>query len=856
MEAPIQPAPNPRTKNPASAATALALIGFSAVIGQIVLMRELIVVFNGNEMSLGIMLATWLFWTAAGSSLCSLFKLDGTKARRSCAALECLLAVSLPLTIWALRASKSIFQTVPGELVGPAPMLIASLVCLSLFCLLSGALFVAAARMVETECSVSARIAAGSAYLLEAAGSGLGGILASIVLLRFLDSFQIATIVSLLNLFMAALLIAPCPILFVILSGGRRGDRSRRTCVSSLCRMGGKPRLSTVRAFLPLAVLAASTALLTIFLLIYVAPPLDRQSQQRLWQGFHLVATRDSIYGNLAVTQTGSIRSIYSNGVLLANAPDEAAAEEAVHYALLEHPAPKNVLLIGGGVNGSVAQALRHPTVERVDYVELDPALIGMARQFFPAQSAALDSDPRVHIHFSDGRHYLKTTAAAFDAIILNVPDPQTAQLNRFYTVEFFRSARAHLAPGGVLALELRSSEETIDPGLADFLRCIRRTLSEVFPYVVAIPGDTIHFFAATQPNVLTDDPKILMARLRERNLRTQYVREYFIPFRMMPDRMAQVQQQLQPLPSTPVNRDFAPIAYYFDVVLWSSQFKSSYSGWFRAAAQIPFTRVLSALLILLTLTAALLAFVPSRDQRARSAAASCAAATGFTLIALEIFLLLAFQSIYGYVYHQLAILIGLSMAGIALGSWLALRRIRSLPGPPHSTMAITQLLLALSCPALLLAVSSLEKFTGSATTWLAAQLVLPALAAISGMLGGYQFPIAAEIYLHDRTGRSGLLLRPEAIAPPQAVILSGAQRSRRTCGCSCHSPLQRYSAGSIGALYALDLLGGCAGALLLSTYLIPVFGFWKTAWLCAAINLAPALLAARVRIVEKSLER
>ena len=143
--------------------------------------------------------------------------------------------------------------------------------------------------------------------------------------------------------------------------------------------------------------------------------------------------------------------------------------------------------------------------------------------------------------------------------------------------------------------------------------------------------------------------------------------------------------------------------------------------------------------------------------HRPRSAAASCAAATGFTLIALEIFLLLAFQSIYGYVYHQLAILIGLSMAGIALGSWLALRRIRLHPGPPHLTMAITQLLLALACPALLLAVSLLQNFTGSATTWLAAQLVLPSLAALSGILGGYQFPIAAEIYLHDRAVRSGL---------------------------------------------------------------------------------------------------
>jgi predicted membrane-bound spermidine synthase len=66
---------------------------------------------------------------------------------------------------------------------------------------------------------------------------------------------------------------------------------------------------------------------------------------------------------------------------------------------------------------------------------------------------------------------------------------------------------------------------------------------------------------------------------------------------------------------------------------------------------------------------------------------------------------------------------------------------------------------------------------------------------------------------------------------------------------------LQRYRAESTGTLYALDLLGGCAGALLLSTYLIPVFGFWKTDWLCAAINLMPALLATRAGLEEKRME-
>jgi predicted membrane-bound spermidine synthase len=101
--------------------------------------------------------------------------------------------------------------------------------------------------------------------------------------------------------------------------------------------------------------------------------------------------------------------------------------------------------------------------------------------------------------------------------------------------------------------------------------------------------------------------------------------------------------------------------------------------------------------------------------------------------------------------------------------------------------------------------VSLLAEAQGGATNWIAAQLVFPALAALAGILGGYQFVIAAQIFI------------PDGDRPP-----------------------------GLGALYAIDLLGGCAGALVLSSYLIPVFGFWKTAWLCAAINVAAALPAAR----------
>ncbi len=759
------------SRRPALAVTAapIVLVGLTAIIGQIVLLRELIVVFNGNEISLGIILATWLLWTAAGSGLASRFALAQSNAVKRAAVFECALGVSLPMTVWAVPASKAFFQTVPGELVGPWPMLLTCLVCLSVFCVLSGCLFAVVARMYQQQRRVNASRASSSAYLLEGAGSALGGIVASFILLPFLDHFQIAALVALLNLGMAAMLL-----------------------------WGSEPkRIGAI--FLVTAALAWGVSM-------YVAPYVRESSLARSWHGFKLLESRDSIYGNLAVTKTGDIRTIYDNGVIVASAPDEAAAEESVHYALLEHPAPKAVLLIGGGANGSITQVLKHPTVERLDYVELDPALVSMATTFFPAQWASVATDGRVRIHYADGRLYLRTTHDRFDVIVLALPEPQTAQLNRFYTVEFFRSAREHLNPGGLLALQLRASEDYISPVLADFLRCIHRSLQEVFSYISVIPGESMHFFAARQPGVLTEDPQELIARGLARKLETRYVREYFIPFRMMPDRMQQIRQLLQPTAATPANRDFAPIAYYFDVILWSSQFRGSSYAWFREAARFPFWRVLGGILIALLALSLPFAHGLTREKRLSVASACCVAATGFTLMALQLFLLLAFQSIYGYVYHQLAILLGMFMAGIAVGSWIGLHHLRRRDQTlPLAAMAVTQLLLALAGPLLLLFVALLSRVPGAQGTWLLAHIVFPALALLCGMLGGLQFPIATEIYLGQRHKRTGL-----------------------------------------GMLYAVDLLGGCVGALWLSSYLIPVFGFWRTAWLSVAVNLAAAFLAAR----------
>ncbi len=766
-------------------------------------MRELLVVFYGNELALGVVLANWLLWTALGASVVGRWAARTRHPRQLMACLQTLLALALPLTLLAVRVSKSFCQAIPGEILGPVPMFLTAGATLSVLCVVSGGLFAAGSRVYAEATGDSAARSTGAVYLLEAAGSGLGGVLAGLALIRLTNPFAIAALLGVLNLLAAW---------FLLTSVTAR----RRAWTWSF---------------------AVSVALIVVG--SYELQPL---SLRCLWSGFNLVATQNSLYGNLAVVETGTSRSLFENGLIVMTVPDAAAAEEAVHYALLEHPTPRRLLLIGGGVNGSITEALAHPSLDRVDYVELDPAIFEVAARYFPAAWEKIHSDPRVRVHAMDGRRFLKSTTERFDVIIVNLPDPHTAQLNRFYTEEFYREAAARLRPAGILSFQVNSSENYISQPLADFLRCLMRTLRRVFPQVIAIPGETVHFFAATQPGTLTTDPQELVRRLRARGLHTQYVREYFVPFRMSPDRMQDLQTQIEPLPSTPVNHDFAPMAYYFDVALWSAPFSPTSTRWFEALAGVSFRTLLLGTVLVLAVLVPLLLLWPARshDQpaaRVRRSAAFAVAAVGFTELGLEILLLLGFQALYGYVYHELTILVALFMVGMALGAWWALRAPGGVASPRRDLwqLAGLQLMLAVS-PLLLYGVFiQLGRVNGLAAQRAASDVLFPSLALVAGLLGGYQFLLASRVYFAERR------------QPESTGVRSGA---RHTIGQSAASPDTYREAGSVrepprslGVLYALDLAGACAGALALSLLLIPVYGFLRTAALMAAVNLGPAAM-------------
>lgn len=150
--------------------------------------------------------------------------------------------------------------------------------------------------------------------------------------------------------------------------------------------------------------------------------------------------------------------------------------ESMVHPALLTHPNPRKVLIIGGGDGGSTTEALKHG-VESVTVVEIDEEVVKVAREFLPEISSGF-SDPRVRLVFDDGRHFLEECEEKFDVIINDMSDP-VGPAKSVFTEEFFRLVYEHLEGDGLFATHVESPDSCEE----FFYRAIA-TLRAVFPLV------------------------------------------------------------------------------------------------------------------------------------------------------------------------------------------------------------------------------------------------------------------------------------------------------------------------------------------------------------------------------------
>jgi len=712
------------------------IFGFTAVSAQVLFLRSFLASFSGNEISIGFFFAGWLLWTAMGGYFWGRKVQRGKNIWRLVLFLQTLAAFLIPLTMSAIKLYRLLFLNHPAETAGPGAALAASLVILMPFAFVSGGLFAAGSHLNHIAGKNKPADAAGWIYCIETGGSAAGGLVFGLLLL-FLNASEITVFIIFFNA--AAVLFS---------------------------------------AYKYLEWNKVSIAVFVFFISLYSAAVLylDNKVNRMLWPGYEMTASRDSHYGRLELIKQQENLTLLENGIPLFTVPDLQTAEETVHYGLLAHEHPQSVLLIGGGINGQLEEILSHPSVINLDYVEHDRILLEFVQKYIPDAWSEMVKEERVTIHNIDGRLFLKNSIRKYDVILLAMPDPFSAQINRFYTKEFFQLTRQRLNEGGVLAFQVSASENYINKHLASYLRCIRQTLLSVFKSVLMIPGESVYFTASNKNPEEMAGSEIIIERLKERRLNTEYVREYFIPFRMSAERMEYLQKTVESAGPVKINSDLAPNAYYLSSVFWSSRFSVFISDILESLQRINiywfclFTAFCFILMYILGLRK------ESADLKLKFYSELSIAASGFSMISLQLLILLLYQASFGALYFQLAVLVGIFMAGMSAGTFLGLRLKRK----PEKTMLLgINLLLSLLAVTIFFLISI--DFFGTAGI---GETVFYITSAFAGWCGGFIFPVVSRVYYDSA---------------------------------SSFNP---------GAVYALDLTGALAGSLLTVIFIIPLFGF------------------------------
>jgi len=147
------------------------------------------------------------------------------------------------------------------------------------------------------------------------------------------------------------------------------------------------------------------------------------------------------------------------------------------HLPLLFQQSPKDVLVIGLASGITTGAVTRYSSVERVDIVEISEGVIKACKKFFPEYNHNVLKDPRVNLILGDGRNHLRETDRKYDAIISEPSNPWIAGISSLFTLEFFKTGRDHLKPGGAMLIWVQGY--SMNP---ESFRAVVRTFSEVFP--------------------------------------------------------------------------------------------------------------------------------------------------------------------------------------------------------------------------------------------------------------------------------------------------------------------------------------------------------------------------------------
>ena len=523
------------------------------------------------------------------------------------------------------------------------------------------------------------------------------------------------------------------------------------------------------------------------------AEKLHHYSIKAQWKKQNVVHYQNSQYGNICVLENEGQYIFFLDGIpnLITPIPDIPSLEEFVHLPLLAHPEPANLLILSGGAGGMINEALKHPSIEAIEYAELDPLLLDLIRKFSTPLTESELNDRRVKIQHVDGRLLLKKTKNKYDVIFVGIQEPSNLQANRFFTNEFFSLVKERLNKGGILVLGLPGSLTYVNEELRNLNSCIFNTLESVFSHIRVIPGDGRNLFLSSDSREITEIDKVqIIERLIQRNIAADVMVPWHIEKKLHHGWQGWFSRFIEE-GSDKINSDFTPLGVFYSISHWNAVFAPSLRGIF---SQIEKINLRSVVLLFAGLLFVYVIFRPKKRHFFQGGISLSIITTGFAGMMFDLMIIFAFQSIYGYVFSSIGILVASFMAGAASGAMLItslLERIKNYY-KVFITIELAIIGFSVAFPVVFLAVST---YLGSSENFLIFMTLFLTISFISGFLTGSQFPLANRLYLERRGSLSQ----------------------------------------TAGFLYAADLFGGWLGGIVGAVVLLPVLGLAGT---CITVGL------------------
>jgi spermidine synthase len=247
-------------------------------------------------------------------------------------------------------------------------------------------------------------------------------------------------------------------------------------------------------------------------------------------QGFEIGETlysETTDFQELAIYETPALgRVLVLDGVVQTTEADEFYYHEMiVHPAVLAHGAVRRVLIIGGGDGGALRETLRHPTIERVTLVEIDPKVVALARDYLPSISAGAFDDTRTEIVFADGIRFAAESKERWDLIVVDSTDPIGPAVALFED-PFYRDCRRLLGDRGILVRQAGVPFFQRDEFVTTHRRlaaCFTDASFNLVPVPTYCGGAMALAWASDEPAYRTQTLEVIRDRFAESGLTLRY---------------------------------------------------------------------------------------------------------------------------------------------------------------------------------------------------------------------------------------------------------------------------------------------------------------------------------------------